>query len=126
MPAKDITPSQEDKERSLDAAVTLAEDIHKRWPIWVELADKNLGMFSSPHMLIAVHLLSSGMQAMLYAQMPAGVIAKSVEQLFDMMTNPDYLTHIAEMREDKASILAFCDRLLRDQANDMVKHKAAN
>ena len=122
MPAKDITTFED----QYDAAETVAEDILNRWKVWNELAKKELGEMSSPYMLIATQLMGQAMMAMLCAQVPEAVVAKDVERLFDLYTDPDVMAQIAAMRDDKKEIIAFCDRILQDQIKGLAKHRAIN
>jgi hypothetical protein len=126
MPVKDITLSQDQRESMVDAGATLVEDIHKRWPIWNELAKRELRGFSSTYMVIAIQLMAQGMVAMLCAQVPEASVAKTVEELLDFYTDPKVMEQIAAMGDDKKEILAFCDRILRDQSEGLAKRKAAN
>jgi hypothetical protein len=126
MPAKDVTPTDEQREGLMSAASALSEDIHKRWPIWSELAKQELGKWSSPNMVIAVYLLTYGMNVMLLAQVPEGAVSKAADDLFDLYTDPDIMAQIAALRDDKKEILAFCDKIMRAQSENIYKRKAAN
>lgn len=126
MPAKDITPTQDEMERRFDVAATLGEDIHKRWPIWNELAKKELGGFSNPVMAIAAHLLASGMMAMLWNQVSEGSVEEMLDQLFDLYTDPDMMKKFAELKDDKKEILAFCAKIRLEQSHVIAKRRVAN
>jgi hypothetical protein len=126
MPAKDITPTDEQREKHFDAVATLGEDIHKRWPIWNELAKKEMGELSSPVMVVATHLLATGMMAMLWNQVSEGSVEEMLDQLFDLYTDPDMMKKFAELKDDKKEILAFCAKIRLEQTHVIAKRKVAN
>ena len=126
MPVKDVTPTPDDMERTAYAIDALATDIHDRWPLWIEMAKPHIGQWSSPYMVVAGQLLGQGVMAMLAAQVHPAEIMKIADHLFDIYTDPEVATKLAALRDDKADILGFVEKLLVAQAEQLAKHRTAN
>ncbi len=122
----DVTPTAEDYAGTVVAIEALAKDIHDRWPIWIEMAKPHIGKWSSPYMVVAGYLMMQGMSAMLEAQILPADVMKCAENMFDLLTDPNWHGRLAELRDDKAEILAFIERMLMTQAEDLAKQRTMN
>lgn len=110
------------------AATEIARDIFDLSPKWMELA-KGAGA-PNPYGFIAATLLAQGMMMLIAAQVPASRVLEDAEHLFDFYTDPEMMAEIAAIRDDKAAIVAYMERLLEDniklRALTALRKKAAN
>ena len=113
-------------EAAWDAHQALLDDIHGRWPEWMELAKQANHELSSPYMLVASTLVSMGFMAMLHAQVTPQHILEICEDVFDSLTDPEYMAEMAKLRDDKAEIMAYMGKLLRTNIEKRTASKGIN
>ena len=126
MTVKDITPTEDDLGALLAFGVTLEEDIHKRWPVWLEMAKANPTKMSSPYMVVATQLMGQGIMAMLCAQVAPADVIKQAEGMIDILCNPEFHKNLDSLGEDKKEIMTFVERIVMDNVAHLASQGKVN